>query len=206
MGTFGDFRIEDKMTTIYFVRHAQPNYENHDDMSRELSEKGLRDRALVTDFLRDRKVEVVLSSPFKRAVDTVREFAELEGLDIVTIDDFRERKIDSEWIEDFNSFCKMQWHDFDYKLSDGESLGEVQRRNIQALNKVLEEYAGKSIAIGSHGTALSTIINYYDESFGHDEFEKIRGLMPWVVEFSFDGDKCIGIQKHNLFEREKVCT
>ena len=43
------------MTTIYFVRHAQPNYENHDDMSRELSEKGLRDRALVTDFLRDRK-------------------------------------------------------------------------------------------------------------------------------------------------------
>ena len=72
------------MTTIYFVRHAQPNYENHDDMSRELSEKGLRDRALVTDFLRDRKVEVVLSSPFKRAVDTVREFAELEGLDIVT--------------------------------------------------------------------------------------------------------------------------
>ena len=148
------------MTTIYFVRHAQPNYENHDDMSRELSEKGLRDRALVTDFLRDRKVEVVLSSPFKRA----------------------------------------------YKLSDGESLGEVQRRNIQALNKVLEEYAGKSIAIGSHGTALSTIINYYDKSFGHDEFEKIRGLMPWVVEFSFDGDKCIGIQKHNLFEREKVCT
>ena len=97
----------------------------------------------------------------------------------------------------------MQWDDFDYKLSDGECLSEVQKRNIQALNKVLEEYAGKSIAIGSHGTALSTIINYYDKSFGHAEFEKIRGLMPWVVEFSFDGDKCIGIKKHNLFEREK---
>ena len=189
------------MTTIYFVRHAQPNYENHDDMSRELSEKGLRDRALVTEFLKEKKVDVVLSSPFKRAVDTVREYAESEGMDITTIDDFRERKIDSEWIEDFNSFCKMQWDDFDYKLSDGESLGEVQKRNIQALNKVLEEYAGKRIAIGSHGTALSTIINYYDSSFGHEEFEKIRGLMPWVVEFSFDGDKCVGIQKHNLFER-----
>ena len=26
------------MTHIYFVRHAQPNYDNHDDFSRELSE------------------------------------------------------------------------------------------------------------------------------------------------------------------------
>ena len=38
------------MTTIYFVRHAEPNYNNHDDILRELSEKGLKDRELVTDF------------------------------------------------------------------------------------------------------------------------------------------------------------
>ena len=28
------------MTTIYFVRHAEPNYMNHDDMLRELTKKG----------------------------------------------------------------------------------------------------------------------------------------------------------------------
>lgn len=28
------------MTNVYFVRHAQPNYENHDDLTRELTEKG----------------------------------------------------------------------------------------------------------------------------------------------------------------------
>ena len=41
------------MTNVYFVRHAQPNYENHDDLTRELTEKGLQDRKLVTEFLRD---------------------------------------------------------------------------------------------------------------------------------------------------------
>ena len=30
------------MTTVYFVRHAQPNYENHDDLTRELTEKVCR--------------------------------------------------------------------------------------------------------------------------------------------------------------------
>ena len=188
------------MTTVYFVRHAQPNYENHDDMFRELTAKGLEDRKLVTKFLADKNVDVVLSSPFHRSIDTVRHFADAKGLEIGIIDDFRERRIDSVWIEDFNGFCKKQWEDFTYKLSDGECLAEVQERNISALNQVLKDYAGKTIVVGSHGTALSTIVNYYDNSFGHAEFEKIRGLMPWVVEFTFDGQKCVGMKQYNLFE------
>lgn len=192
--------IENAMTTIYFVRHAQPNYANHDDMLRELTAKGLEDRKLVTKFLADKNVDVVLSSPFHRSIDTVRHFADSKGLEIGIIDDFRERRIDSVWIEDFNGFCKKQWEDFTYKLSDGECLAEVQERNISALNQVLKDYAGKTIVVGSHGTALSTIVNYYDNSFGHAEFEKIRGLMPWVVEFTFDDQKCVGIKQFNLFE------
>jgi len=39
------------MTNLYFVRHAEPNYNNHDDMSRELTEKGLKDRMKAKDFL-----------------------------------------------------------------------------------------------------------------------------------------------------------
>ena len=192
--------MEKTLTTIYFVRHAQPNYENHDDMLRELTAKGLEDRKLVTRFLADKNVDVVLSSPFHRSIDTIRHFANSKGLEITIIEDFRERRIDSVWIEDFNGFCKKQWEDFTYKLSDGESLSEVQERNISALNQVLKDYAGKTIVVGSHGTALSTIVNYYDNSFRHAEFEKIRGLMPWVVEFSFDGQTCVGIKQYNLFE------
>ena len=193
--------IEEKcMTTVYFVRHAEPNYINHDDMSRELSAKGMEDRKLVTKFLADKDINTVLSSPYKRASDTVSEFAEYKGLDIGIVNDFRERRIDSAWIEDFTAFCKAQWADFKYKLTDGECLDEVQKRNIAALNDVLERYNGKNIVVGSHGTALSTIINYYDKSFGYSEFEKVKGLMPWIVRFTFEGGKCVGIKQFNLFE------
>lgn len=188
------------MTTVYFVRHAEPNYNNHDDMSRELSNKGLQDRKLVTKFLEDKHIDVVLSSPYKRAIDTVADFAESVNLEIEIIEDFRERRVDSEWIADFNSFCKKQWENFNYKLSDGETLEEVQSRNIRALGSVLENCNGKNVVIGSHGTALSTIINYYDKTFGYFDFEKIRNLMPWVVKFIFEDNICIKIQKYNLFE------
>lgn len=189
------------MTEIYFVRHAQPNCCNHDDMSRELTEKGLSDRRLVTEFLADKNISAVLSSPFKRAVDTVKELADIKKLPVITVDDFRERKIDNIWIEDFNGFCKSQWSDFDYKLSDGESLREVQRRNIAELEKVLREYSGKSIVIGTHGTALSTIVNYYDSGFGYEQFLEIKGLMPWLVCMRFDGTSLVDIETINLFEK-----
>lgn len=162
------------MTTVYFVRHAEPNFNNHNDMARELTEKGLEDRKLVTEFLWDKNIDFVLSSPYKRSVDTVKDFSDKKNLDIHIVNDFRERKIDSVWIEDYESFCKAQWEDFNYKLSDGETLGEVQKRNIEALNHVLKQYEGKNIVIGSHGTALSTIINYYDNTFGYKEFQKIK--------------------------------
>lgn len=192
------------MTNIYFVRHAEPNFNNHDDYSRELSEKGMSDRKLVTDFLTDKSIDVVLSSPFKRAVDTVKDFADTYGYEIKTIDDFRERKVDNVWIDDFYSFSKKQWEDFDYKLSDGETLNEVQRRNIYALKQVLIEYANKNIVIGTHGTALSTIINYFVPTFSFADFEQIRPLMPWVVHFEFDGEKCVGIEGYDLFQGTKT--
>lgn len=187
------------MTTIYFVRHAEPNFDNHDDQSRELTAKGLQDRKLVTAFLLGKGVEVILSSPYKRAVDTVADFAQSQSMDITTIYDFRERKVESAWIDDFAGFCKRQWSDFDYKLSDGESLNEVQKRNVSALNTVLDDYKDKVIAVGSHGTALSSIIHYYDKSFGYEDFKRIKNIMPWIVKITFDSHSCIQIEEINLF-------
>ena len=70
------------MTRIYFVRHAEPNYSNHNDIFRELSPRGMVDRELVTDFLADKHIDIVISSPFKRAIDTIVPFAEEKGLEI----------------------------------------------------------------------------------------------------------------------------
>lgn len=190
-------------TVVYFVRHAEPNDHNHDDMTRELSPKGMRDRRLVTAFLDDKHVDIICSSPYRRAIDTISDFAARSGLEIEVVEDFRERKIEDGWIDDFTGFCKAQWADFSYKLTNGESLGEVQRRNIAALQNALNQYEGKTIVVGSHGTALSTIIHYYDPTFGYEEFEKIRALMPWIVRFVFEDGKCLEIEQYNVFNGQK---
>lgn len=187
------------MTTVYFIRHAEPNYDNHDDESRELTKKGLKDRELVTRYLEDKEIDAVLSSPYKRAMDTVKDFADKHHFTIEPVYDFRERRVDSEWIEDFTAYCKQQWEDFSYRRLDGETLGEVQSRNIGALREAISKYRDKNIVVGSHGTALSTIINYFDASFGYAEFEKIKYRMPWAVKVTFDGNTVKHIETVDLF-------
>jgi 2,3-bisphosphoglycerate-dependent phosphoglycerate mutase len=174
------------VTTIYFVRHAEADLRNHNDELRELTAKGLRDRGLVTNYLRDKGIDAILSSPYRRAVDTVQDLADYCGAEIGAVPDFRERRVGDVWIDDFDAFSRRQWADFDYKLDGGETLAEVQARNIAALQAVLLEYPGQNVVIGSHGTALSTVINYYDDSFGYADFERIKALMPWIARFNFE--------------------
>lgn len=189
-------------TRVYFVRHAQPNYENHDDLTRELTEKGLADRHLAAAFLLDKGIAAVFSSPYKRAVDTVRPLADALGLPIQVADGFRERKVARGWIEDMADFTRRQWADFDYRRPEGESLAEVRSRNLAALDDVRRRFPGKALAVGAHGTALSTIISHYDPSFGYEKFMELQPLMPWIEKFTFRGDDCVATERIDLFKIE----
>jgi 2,3-bisphosphoglycerate-dependent phosphoglycerate mutase len=181
-------------TNIYFVRHAEPDFLIKDDLIRPLSDKGLADTKKVTVSLLDKNISVIYSSTFKRAVDTIKDFADYMGFEIITNQDFCERKV-GEWVDDFKSYSKNQWEDFDYKLENGESLKEVQARNVSGLLEVIKNNCGKSVVIGTHGTALSTIINYFKPSFGYDDFWGIIDKMPYILCFKFDDEKLEGIEE-----------
>lgn len=189
------------MKTIYFVRHAESNDRIHNDRLRLLTEKGMRDRKLVTNYLCNRPIDQILSSPYLRAVDTVKQLADLKKLPINRIEDFRERNV-GQWVNDFHTYAKQQWNNFRFKLTGGESLGEVQERVIRALNQILNEKDHRVLVIGSHGTALSTIINYYDPSYGFVDFERMKRLMPWMVKMTFDDQTCKRIETIDLFQNK----
>lgn len=182
------------MTTVYFVRHAQPNTKNHDDLTRELTEQGVADSFRIAAFFQETHIDAVYASPYKRAVDTVAPCAQSKELMIQLRADFRERKISDEWISGFQDYAQRQWADFDYSLPSGESLREVQRRNIAALQDLLTRHPNQSILIGTHGTALSTILQYYRPAFGYAAFQQLQPLMPCIFRLLFDGQTCVDIQ------------
>jgi 2,3-bisphosphoglycerate-dependent phosphoglycerate mutase len=175
------------MTTIYFIRHSERDTTvQDDDFGAPLTEEGCaRSEALVAVF-ENIAIDAIFSSPYKRTMDTVFPLAISRQLEIQTSPELRERETGI-WLDDFEAYAAHQWEDFDYKLATGESLNEVQARNVSALNAILSQFKTESIIIGTHGTALSTILNYYDKDFGLEDFWQIAPQMPYVVKMEFDG-------------------
>lgn len=176
------------ITRVIFVRHAQSVY-GEDDRNRQLSEEGERDIQIVLETLKDRAVDVFLCSPYKRSYDTIKEAADHFGMDILTDERFRERTCGNhswEWLH-------KRWADFSLAEEGGENLRSVQDRNMEALREALNNYPEKTIVIGTHGTALSTILNYYNGDFDVKDFLRIVSLMPYIVELTFRQEELIGI-------------
>lgn len=190
------------MTEVYFVRHAQSDHSVWDNRIRPLTEEGLRDSKAVTWILADKGIDYLMSSPYKRSMDTIADLADVLGLPIHTDEDFHERNTGDLKGRPIFEFGEQQWSDFDYKAEAGESLREVQQRNIRALNRVLAEHNGEKIVIATHGAALSTILNFYYSEFDFKCFKKIVDFMPFVIRLDFDGEKCVNSQVELVMYKE----
>lgn len=62
------------ITNIYFVRHAHSTY-TPDEISRPLSERGFKDAKKVTKLLLEDNITRVISSPYRRAMQSVEGIA-----------------------------------------------------------------------------------------------------------------------------------
>lgn len=190
------------MTTVYFIRHAQSDRFVHDDRTRPLTAEGMNDTRKITEVLENSGIQHIISSPYTRTVQTVTDLSEKLGIEIETDEDFRERNAGRWHGENFLEFIRSQWEDFSYHILDGECLADVQKRNVSALKRCLVKYDGETIAVATHGTALSTMINYFYPDYNFDSFMRILDFMPYVVRMEIEGDKCLSSEEVLIIKKE----
>lgn len=75
-------------------------------------------------------------------------------------------------------------------------------RNIAALNDILDAHKDENVMVGTHGTALSTILHYYDNSFGADDFMRIIDFMPYIIRLGFEGRECVEKEEILIVKKE----
>ena len=185
------------MIKIYFVRHAQPVSPWPDDRTKPLTEQGLADRQVVMDVMGDIPVDAVYCSTYRRSIETIEAFAASRGLEIVTEERLRERKAGPDsW-----SHLVRRWADFSHSEDYGECLRSVQNRNIEVIHKLLDKHAGQTLLIGTHGTALSTILHYFDATFGEKDSWRFLNSLPYIIRLDFEGRQCVGKEELHWNER-----
>ena len=188
------------MLKVFFVRHAQSKHPWEEDRTRPLTEEGRNDTAIVFDFFKDKQINIFYCSPYKRSIDTIADTAALFDKQIIIDERLRERE---KGLDGNNhGMFQKRWADHNYHEDGGESIDMVQKRNIEALKEIISSNMNRNIVIGTHGTALSTILNFYDKSFSCDEFLRIIDWMPFIIELDFQKNKMIGKYEHCYIQKE----
>ena len=172
------------LTNLYFVRHAHSIY-TPDELERPLSKIGFEDAQRVTELLKMEKIDVVISSPYKRAIQTVQDIAESRDKNIQIVDCFKERKLSTEPTEDFHLAIRKVWEDEQFAWKGGESNLVAQQRGIEAMLQVLETYRNQNIVIGTHGNIMVLMMNYFDKQYDFSFWSNLD--MPDIYRLTFDG-------------------
>ena len=172
-------------STIYLLRHAESAPSRRlPEPDWPLSRRGEAQAERLATQLSGLDIARVCSSPFLRAVATVRPFCEARHLPIQIEPDLRERTLCAQRIEQFEAPLRRSWEDFDYALPGGESSRTCQRRIVECIARLATSHAG-TLLVGSHGNALALFLNALDPSFAWEGWKAMRN--PDLFKVDFDG-------------------
>ena len=127
---------------------------------------------LLANFLEQFPIELVISSPFTRALHTIEPFIRKQHIPFMIDDRLKERVLSSESLPDWLEKLKQTYLDMDLKFTGGESSNEATRR-INELVEELKQSNHKSVIIVTHGNIMSLLLNHYQTHFGLDEWKQL---------------------------------
>ncbi|WP_062052134.1 histidine phosphatase family protein [Bacillus sp. JCM 19034] len=180
-----------KVTNLYFVRHAHSTY-TPDELNRPLSERGFTDATRVTNLLKTEEIDIVISSPYKRAFQTVEAIAEYINTEVEIIEGFKERTLTTVPANDFTLAITKVWEDYNFSWEGGESNIAAQKRGVEATFNILEKYEGKNVVIGTHGNIMVLIMNFFDKQYDFSFWQNLA--MPDIYKLTFDGRELINVE------------
>ena len=163
------------ISTVYLLRHAETQPDpDIPEPDWALSSRGRQQALDLIPVLEELGVDVITSSPYLRAINTVRPFADRLGLEVTVHPDLRERKLIEGMAPDFRALLRKTWEDFQFAAPGGESSAACQARVRRAINELTTRNQGLTLLLASHGNAIGLYLNSIDGSFGFDDWSRMK--------------------------------
>ncbi|OUB85827.1 histidine phosphatase family protein [Bacillus wiedmannii] len=184
-------------TYIYMVRHGESSKLEGSERTRGLTEKGSLDAHRVTDILKTEGIDTFISSPYKRAVLTIEKSADFYEKEVVVYENLKECMFLSEdkIISDKEVYplVKKMFSDPDFALTEGESYKDCQVRVVKMLKKILMNFQGQKIVIGTHGLVMTLMMNYFNNQYGFEFL--VHTSKPDIYKLEFKEEQFMNVER-----------
>ena len=177
---------------IFVTRHGQTSWnvlgklQGKTDI--ELNDEGRGQAREARELIKDKKIDLIITSPLKRAKETAQIINENFNVDILEDERLMERgygfcegmtKEDRQKLKEINPEINYIWsYNKNIEFQDVESMKDFCIRIYSFLNEIKEKYKDKNILLVTHG-GTSVPIKFYFMNYSLeklDENNEIKGL------------------------------
>ncbi len=157
-------------TSIYLVRHGQTAW-NREEIFRgrtdiPLDETGLKQAEMAGEYFKEMKIEAIYSSPLSRAFRTAEKIAQFHHLGVQPLEGLTDMSFGTwegqshEEIKQKDPETYRQWRERPHlaRLPGGETLDDVRRRAMAALEEVIERHPEETLLLVSHRVVNKVLI------------------------------------------------
>lgn len=149
---------------LYFARHGQTN-SNAQAVNQPitgndepLNELGIQQASELAEQLKNEEFDIILSSPFKRAVQTAEIVNKYHDLTIDADDSWRE--IQTNGYVDINTWNDLFDFDKNASIENTESLVDFFKRIYEALDELVAKHGEETVLVVSHGGIQHALYAY----------------------------------------------
>ena len=194
---------------LYLIRHGKAAMEGS-DRERVLDSDGIIQatslcKKIKTQF-KDQKIRII-SSPFKRAMQTIEKLSQDMAADIEKSQSLEEINIGKDQNLSKHQIIEKMWSDKNFKVQNGSSQSEHVDKIKDELNQILDDFYKNdyNLILISHGNSIGIILKYFlDTDFTFNDWKKIS--MPDMYCLSFNEENKIINFKRDIEGIEKIFT
>ena len=167
------------MKTIYLIRHCKALGQEQDA---SLTEEWIEQSFKLADFLRDKDIEEIVSSTYKRAIQTIQPLSDILWIRIKTDKRLMEKILSSQSMDDWMDKLRLSFENPDLVYDGWESSLVAMNRWVEVIKEILNGTMSK-VAVVTHGALLTLILHYFDRKIGFDEWKSLGN--PCVYELIY---------------------
>ncbi|MGT8904693.1 histidine phosphatase family protein [Bacillus safensis] len=124
----------------------------------------------------------IISSPYKRAIQTIEPLAHTKQLEIKIDQRLSERVLSSKPIDDWYEKLKLSFTDLHMTCEGGESSLEAMNRIVEALHEQIKLEKDYTLFV-THGNIMSLLLKHADPSIGFEEWKKLSNPDVYTLKY-----------------------
>ncbi|WP_242271247.1 histidine phosphatase family protein [Bacillus cereus group sp. BfR-BA-01310] len=174
------------MKKIIVMRHCSATGQ---ERNAELTNEGRDQSNTLAKFLIENHLQIdyIISSPFVRAIDSIRPYALQANLSIQEDERLAERVLSDAPMDDWMQKLEYTFTNIDIAYSGGESTKQAMDRAISLIQEVLKLEHDTTLLV-THGNLLTLILKHFDHTIGFGEWKTLTN--PDIYEITID-EQCI---------------